>query len=110
MYFLNLKKICHQRQVTISELSRKSGIPQPSLSRYASGKSDITLKQLSRIALALGTGLEKIVETDIVTERYKSRIKRMEEESVRQNKAWVTTVLCDLQRHYKKCHRISIQK
>ena len=110
MYFLNLKKICRQRQMTMSELSGKSGIPQPSLSRYARGKSDITLKQLSRIALALGVGLEKIVETDIITERYKSRIKRIEKESVQQNKAWVTTVLCDLQKHYKKWHRISIQR
>lgn len=111
MYFLNLKKICCGRGITMSELSRKSGIPQPSLSRYAAGKSDITLKQLSRIATALGVGLEKIVETDILTEQYEARIKRTERDEQQKDKAWVTAVLCDLQRHYyKKWHRIPIQK
>lgn len=102
MYSLNLKQLCRNHGITLSELSKRTLIPQPSLSRYASGKSNITLRQLSRIALALNVELEEILQNNILTEKYREEISRKERDNRKQDKAWVTRVLCDLQSHYSK--------
>lgn len=102
MYSLNLKQLCRNHGITLSELSKRTLIPQPSLSRYASGKSNITLRQLSRIALALNVELEEILQNNILTEKYREEISRKERDNRKQDKAWVTQVLCDLQSHYSK--------
>jgi transcriptional regulator with XRE-family HTH domain len=102
MYSLNFKQLCRNHGITLSELSKRTLIPQPSLSRYASGKSNITLRQLSRIALALNVELEEILQNNILTEKYREEISRKERDNRKQDKAWVTRVLCDLQSHYSK--------
>lgn len=102
MYSTNLKQLCKKHRITMSELSKRSSIPQPSLSRYAGGKSDITLKQLSRIALALNVQMGEILQNNVFTEQYKKRIRMKEMGNRKQDKAWVTGVLCDLQHHYSR--------
>ena len=102
MYSLNFKQLCHRHGITLSELSRRTLIPQPSLSRYACGKSNITLKQLRRIAVALNVELEEILQSNILTEKYREEISGKERNNQKQDKAWVTRVLCDLQSHYSK--------
>ena len=105
MYKLNLKKVCRSRNVTLTELARRTSIPQPSLSRYESGRSDITLRQLSRISLALGAAFDEFVEDVSLTSEMKRVIARMRTNKAGADKQWVTRLLADLQEHYSKVKR-----
>lgn len=51
-----------RKEIGISELSRISGISQPSVSRYVRGKSNPSLKQIGKIAKALEVDVCDIVE------------------------------------------------
>ena len=105
MYAVNIKKACRKRGVTLQELARLTSIPQPSLSRYNAGRCDITLRQLGKIAQALGVELDALVENKSLTVEFHDVIRRMERTATRTDKAWVTRVTADLQRHYKKARK-----
>jgi transcriptional regulator with XRE-family HTH domain len=102
VYRVNITKACRRRGITLKQLARLTSIPQPSLSRYNSGRCDITLRQLGRIALALGTDLNELVDNESLTAEFHGTIRRMERAATRNDKAWVTRVMADLQRHYRQ--------
>ena len=99
---LRLKETCARQRITLTELARRSSIPQPSLSRYESGACDITLRQLNRIALALNVGIEQLIHQGTFLQDLRGTIEAMEKSVSRQDKVWVTRVLSDLQEHYRK--------
>lgn len=51
-----------QRGLTQADLARRSGIPQPNLSRIERGEQDLTVSTLVRICSSLGTSPVKIFE------------------------------------------------
>ncbi len=101
MYRLTLGRACRNSGMTLTELSRRTGIPQPSLSRYAAGRSDITLRQMSRITLALGCDIEDLVEQDSLLSTCAAEIRERENAPGDNDKSWVTSVVVDLTRHYR---------
>jgi transcriptional regulator with XRE-family HTH domain len=101
VYSVNITKACRRRGITLEQLARLTSIPQPSLSRYNSGRCDITLRQLGRIAQALGMDLNQLVENTSLTTEFRDTIRRMERTATRSDKAWVTRVTTDLRRHYR---------
>jgi transcriptional regulator with XRE-family HTH domain len=101
MFKLRLKDQCRKKGITLSKLAAKCGIPQPSLSRYESGKSDITLRQLSRLCLVLGVGIGELLKEEVFTEKYAKEIKRAEKAAIKSDKAWVGKVQSDLLAHYR---------
>jgi transcriptional regulator with XRE-family HTH domain len=105
MYAVNITGACRRRGITLQELARRTSIPQPSLSRYNTGRCDITLRQLGRIAQALGVELEALVEKTSLTAEFRDVIRHMERTATRSDKAWVTRVMADLQRHYKQARQ-----
>lgn len=105
MYAVNITRACRRRGVTLEQLARLTSIPQPSLSRYNSGRCDITLRQLGRIAQALGVELDELVENTSLTAEFRDTIRGMERTATRSDKAWVTRVMSDLQRHYRRARR-----
>lgn len=101
MYNLNLKNVCKNKNITISQVALKSGIPQPSLSRYISGRSDITLRQLNRLSYALGVGIKELLqEEDSFLEKHKNKIEKYQDNVQKEDKEWVSNVLWDLRKHY----------
>lgn len=102
MYTVNLRAVCLRHGTTITDLARRTSIPQPSLSRYNTGRSDITLRQLGRIALALGVGVEDLVDSNVLTKDLHREIGSVERTALKRDKAWVSGVLADLQQHYRK--------
>ena len=48
-------KIIRQKQgMTLIELARRSGVSQGCISRYENGKSDLTMKSMTKMMRALG--------------------------------------------------------
>ena len=105
MYTVDITKACRRRGITLEQLARLTSIPQPSLSRYNSGRCDITLRQLGRIAQALGVDLDELVENTSLTVEFRGTIRRMEQTATRSDKAWVTRITADLQRHYRRVRK-----
>jgi len=63
-----LRKVMSQTGTTQSELSRISGVRQPSISQFVSGKVDLSDEQLDRLLSCMGFRLEVIrrpVEPDL---------------------------------------------
>ena len=98
MYRLDLKDACSRRGMTLSELAERTGIPQPSLSRYISGRRDITLRQLGRLALALDVGIEDLVREDSLTSLFSRQLRAIERTAVKKDKRWVLSSHDNLQR------------
>ncbi|MHC4872611.1 MAG: helix-turn-helix domain-containing protein [Planctomycetota bacterium] len=105
MFKLCIKDQCRKRGFTLSKLADRCGIPQPSLSRYETGKSDITLRQLSRICLVLGLNVSDLLEKEVFTEKYAKEIVKVERTAVKADKAWVGKVQSDLLEHYRGTRR-----
>jgi transcriptional regulator with XRE-family HTH domain len=105
VYAVNITKVCRKRGITLERLARLTSIPQPSLSRYNTGRCDITLRQLGRIADALGVSLDALVEDTSLTVEFRDTIRRMERTATRSDKAWVTRVMADLQGHYRRARK-----
>jgi len=61
-----LKMARRRAQVTQRELSRRSGVPQPTISRIESGRMSPTYELLSRLVAACGV---ELVSVDRPTER-----------------------------------------
>lgn len=63
-----LQRVMSQTRTTQSELSRISGVRQPSISQFVSGKVDLSDEQLDRLLSCMGFRLEVIrrpVEPDL---------------------------------------------
>jgi transcriptional regulator with XRE-family HTH domain len=58
---VNLKDQREARGLTQQELSDRSGVPRPTLAHLESGQGNPTLSVLSKVAAALGTGIEALV-------------------------------------------------
>ena len=104
MYKVNFRKICRKKRVTLSKLSRRCGIPQPSLSRYQSGRTAITLRQLNRITLAMSCKLNDILEErpNFLEKNWRKIVLLEENKSSNKDKAWVSKIIWDLRKHYLK--------
>src|SRR6185436_5245629 len=57
----NLRDHREARGLTQQELSDRSGVPRPTLAHLESGQGNPTLSVLSKVAAALGTGIEGLV-------------------------------------------------
>jgi transcriptional regulator with XRE-family HTH domain len=57
----NLKDQREARGLTQQELSERSGVPRPTLAHLESGQGNPTLSVLSKVAGALGVGIEALV-------------------------------------------------
>lgn len=57
----NLRDHREARGLTQQELSDRSGVPRPTLAHLESGQGNPTLSVLSKVAAALGTGIESLV-------------------------------------------------
>jgi transcriptional regulator with XRE-family HTH domain len=57
----NLRDQREARGLTQQELSDRSGVPRPTLAHLESGQGNPTLSVLSKVAAALGTGIEALV-------------------------------------------------
>jgi DNA-binding Xre family transcriptional regulator len=93
---LRLLEFCRCREITLSELSRWTGIARVSLSRYAHGAQDITLGQLFKIASSLGCSLGELVDDreDLATPAWRKAIrKRSSDRAHKKDKSWVPRVL-----------------
>lgn len=92
--------------MTLSEMAFKSGIPQPSLSRYSSGKSDITLRQLNRLCTALDLKLNNLLEEKKDFLKNNEKILALKEkQETGSEKAWVSRVMWELNQHYLKVRK-----
>lgn len=58
---MNLKDLREARGLTQQELSDRSGVPRPTLAHLESGQGNPTLSVLSKVAAALGIGIEALV-------------------------------------------------
>ena len=100
---LEILKVCRRRGISMNQLAGRCGIPQPSLSRYQKGRSDITLRQMNRIADALSCRISDLLEAGLdFSVRHRDRIRQLEKEALNQDKSWVSGVLWSLQQHYRK--------
>lgn len=50
----SIRSAMREQHVTQAELAARSGVPQPNISRYLSGASDINGDTLQRLCAALG--------------------------------------------------------
>ncbi|MFH2068009.1 MAG: helix-turn-helix domain-containing protein [Candidatus Omnitrophota bacterium] len=107
MRTVNFREICRKKGIGLTKLSRMCGIPQPSLSRYQSGRSDITLRQLNRIALAVSCELNDILQEkpDLLDMCLRKIARRKKDELFREDKSWVSQIVCDLNKHYLNVKR-----
>jgi DNA-binding Xre family transcriptional regulator len=93
---LRLLELCRSRGVTLSELSRWSGIARVSLSRYAHGTQDITLAQVAKITAALGCALNDLVDDreDLTSPSWRRAIQKAASDPAhRRDKSWVPRAL-----------------
>ena len=93
---IRLLNICRQRQVTLAELSRLTGIARVSLSRYAHGVQDMTLGQALTIASCLGCRLSELVDDreDLDSPAWRRLIRKQAEDPAhKKDKSWVPRVL-----------------
>ena len=88
--------------MTLTELSRRTGIPQPSLSRYANGRCDITLRQLGRIAAALKVPPAALLQDRSPTRDLRREIANRGRRGAREDKSWVSRLHHSLCRHYRR--------
>ena len=58
---MNLRDQREAKGLTQQELSDRSGVPRPTLAHLESGQGNPTLSVLSKVAAALGTGIEALV-------------------------------------------------
>ena len=61
MFSKNLKQIMQEKGITLSELSRITGIGKSSISQYLSGKNIPTSERIKVIADALGCAVEDLI-------------------------------------------------
>lgn len=57
----NLREQREARGLTQQDLSERSGVPRPTLAHLESGQGNPTLSVLSKVAAALGVGIESLV-------------------------------------------------
>lgn len=107
MHAVDFKEICRKKRIGLTELSRMCGIPQPSLSRYQNGRSDITLRQLNRIVLAVSCDLNDILQEkpDLLDLCLRKLSRRKKNKLFREDKSWVSQVIYDLNKHYSSVKR-----
>lgn len=56
-FYIKVIKLLKENNMTQSELAKKAGIPQPSLSRILSGKHTTQIETIEKIAAALNTSV-----------------------------------------------------
>ena len=56
-FYIKVVKLLKANNMTQSELAKKAGIPQPSLSRILSGKHTTQIETIEKIAAALNTSV-----------------------------------------------------
>jgi transcriptional regulator with XRE-family HTH domain len=65
-----LKSLLESKDMTASQLARKAGVPKQSISGWLSGSNPRDIRQLKKVADALGTSVDHLVFGDgSVTER-----------------------------------------
>lgn len=72
-----LREILKERQLTIGEFSKKSGISQSNLSNYMSGKVSPTLDTLTKIAKSLAINVSELFEKEediVIFIKYKNQL------------------------------------
>jgi transcriptional regulator with XRE-family HTH domain len=69
----NLRELREARSLTQQELSDRSGVPRPTLAHLESGQGNPTLTVLSKVAAALGIGIEALVSASKPKVRVVSR-------------------------------------
>jgi transcriptional regulator with XRE-family HTH domain len=72
-----LREILKERQLTIAEFSKKSGISQSNLSNYMSGKVSPTLDTLTKIAESLAINVSELFEKEediVIFIKYKNQL------------------------------------
>jgi len=71
MLVKNLKRILEEKELSISELARKSGVPKSTLMTWLTGRTP-DLIQLDKVAQYLGTNIESLAfgrkQEDLFTE------------------------------------------
>lgn len=71
MLVRNLKKILEERELSISELARKAGVPKSTIMTWLAGRTP-DLNQLDKVAQFLGTNIEALAfgrkQEDLFTE------------------------------------------
>ena len=60
----DLRAVAARRQVTLSALSRATGIPRTTLSRKLRGHGDLTVSELVRLAVALDVSAADLLARD----------------------------------------------
>ena len=76
----NLKELLAQRNLTVSEFARITGISQPTMHKIVNGRTDIasvTAKNFMRIAHGLGLSAEQLYFGDLGYDRDKAEIDRV---------------------------------
>lgn len=58
----NYAQIRDERGWTDNEVARRSGVAQPTLSRWKTGKTPVSLRTLEKIAPVLGVKISAIIE------------------------------------------------
>ncbi|MEI7849576.1 MAG: helix-turn-helix transcriptional regulator [Chloroflexota bacterium] len=71
----SLKEIRNQQDLILSDLSDLSGITIAQISRIESGKSEITLNAIARLAFGLGLSFEELLTTIILSKDEELHIK-----------------------------------
>jgi len=62
MASFRIKELCKERGMTLSSLSERVAISQPSMSLIVSGKQNPSLETLEKIASALGVGIGELFD------------------------------------------------
>ncbi len=60
---IKIWEIREKRKVTLQELERRTGISKSALSNYENGRRYPNLLQLEKIAIALGTSISNLYES-----------------------------------------------
>lgn len=80
---IRLLELCRTRGVSLTELARWTGIARVSLSRYAHGVQDMTLRQASKVISSLGCRISDLVDDreDLSSPIWRIAIRRQAAES-----------------------------
>lgn len=100
MPFLLLKEFCKKNKISLSKLSRSTGIARVSLSRYAHGRQNVTLKQLFKIASFLGCSVSELIDEreDLKSPEWQNRIASIQRQCRPQtDKSWVPRLMLFMQ-------------
>lgn len=101
---LKLKEYCNNSDISLTHLSKISGVPRVSLSRYAHGVQSPTLDQFSKIVTALGCDWVDLL--DDWDEWQKVFKKVYSKFNPKEDKSWVGKLLFISQRQYDHVEKV----